>query len=141
MRSVEELRRRNHKQPISKIPLDVLQQAFKMAIHPSPFTNRGQAQKRRTEVSITHVSHTWRSSALACSDLWSTFAHSRWSSKSRVPFDCLSAYLKRSGKRPLDIWIELSSYDMENLGRLFQGCLASWPKTPNVGIVCRSPTI
>ncbi|PPQ98366.1 hypothetical protein CVT26_013622 [Gymnopilus dilepis] len=86
-----------------------------MAIHPSPFTNRGQAQKRRTEVSITHVSHTWRSSALACS----AFAHSRWSSKSRVPFDCLSAYLKRSGKRPLDIWIELSSDDMENLDRLF----------------------
>ncbi|KDR75632.1 hypothetical protein GALMADRAFT_491991 [Galerina marginata CBS 339.88] len=110
--SIEDARVRNQKLPISTIPAEISSAIFKTACtDSSPFINGGQLGTKRVEVTISHVSHQWRSQSLSCPEIWSTFAHDNY--RQKISMDRLSIYLKRSGSRPLNLWIVLSKNDLE----------------------------
>ncbi|TEB18640.1 hypothetical protein FA13DRAFT_1858169 [Coprinellus micaceus] len=87
--------------PINRWGKELLVLIFAMVVDAGRTT---AADYPNPEVTISHVCRNWRNVALSAPSLW-TFFHFDGSAAECVPKDRLKAYLKRSKKLPLNLWL------------------------------------
>ncbi|CAA7260970.1 unnamed protein product [Cyclocybe aegerita] len=99
--------------PVATFPTEILSTIFTLSVAESPFVNGGLGETRTTESIIAQVCARWRWIALDTPALWTTFRFREGDPKKwtcwMLVFLRLQTYLKRSGQRPVDLWLEVTS--------------------------------
>ncbi|KAF8903654.1 hypothetical protein CPB84DRAFT_1899735 [Gymnopilus junonius] len=91
--------------PILGLPPEVTCKIFECALETLTEIHHTNRSSLLPEVVISHMCSSWRAIALEHSILWTSFCY-RGSLSPRFPLDRLEAYLKRSGSRTLQLWLE-----------------------------------